>query len=167
MTQPPFPQSTPTVPAHSDPNGDQDDSQPAADVAMDPALTTIQPGGGIVMSIELAWGKLRRKYLRAFRQGFVARMEQTRQGNRGSLPFEPVDPRDLKYYRNQDTYWWAESDDPFRWRDALPFVRAGLAELILIGGGFIVLAARVGHARLVAAVPARHRLGRLGRVVLS
>ncbi len=112
--------------------------------AMDPAVTTIQPGGGVVMSIELAWGKLRRGYLRAFRKGFVRRMEATRQGNRGSLPFEPVDPRDLKYYRNQDTYWWADADDPFLWRDSLPFVRVGLAELVLIGSGFLLLAVLAG-----------------------
>ena len=92
----------------------------AAVEAMDSALTTIQPGGGVVMSIELAWGKLRRRYLHAMRPGYVKAMAETRQGNRGSLPFEPVDPRDVKYYRNQDTYWWAEPDDPFAWRDGLP-----------------------------------------------
>ena len=104
-------------------NSTESDSQPA----MDPSLTTIQPGGGIVMSIELAWGKIRRRYLRALRPGYVRRMESTRRGNRGSLPFDPVDPRDVKYYRNQETYWWDASDDPFRWRDSLPFVRVGLA----------------------------------------
>ena len=107
---------------------------------MDPQLTTIQPGGGVVMSIELAWGKLRRAILRTVRPGYVRSMAESRQGTRGSLPFEPVDPRDLKFYRNQDTYWWAESDDPFTWRDGLPFVRVGLAELILLGGGFVALA---------------------------
>lgn len=112
--------------------------------SMDPQLTTIQPGGGIVMSIELAWGKVRRAYLRAIRPGFVKRMAQTRQGSRGSIPIDPIDPRDVKYYRNQDTHWWAESDDPFAWRDSLPFVRAGLAELILIGGGFLLLAVVLG-----------------------
>ncbi len=44
--------------------------QRAAVEAMDPALTTIQPGGGVVMSIELAWGKLRRRYLHAMRPGY-------------------------------------------------------------------------------------------------
>lgn len=106
---------------------------------MDPRLTTIQPGGGIVMSIELAWGRVRRRLIRTFRPGYVERMRVLRQGSRGSLPFEPVDSRDLKYYRNQDTYWWPDSDDPFRWRDSLPFARAGLAELILIGGFFFLL----------------------------
>ncbi|MCP4888941.1 phosphatidylserine decarboxylase [Rubripirellula sp.] len=107
--------------------------------AMDPTVQTIQPGGGVVMSIELFWGRVRRGLLRTLRPGFVRRMAQTRQGERGPLPFEAIDPRDVKYYRNQPTYWWAEEDDAYAWRDSLPFVRAGLAELILLGGGSIVL----------------------------
>ncbi|MGC6447616.1 MAG: phosphatidylserine decarboxylase [Rubripirellula sp.] len=107
---------------------------------MDPRLTTIQPGGGVVMSMELAWGRVRRRLLRMFRPGYVKAMASKRQGERGSLPFEPVDPRDLKFYQNQETYWWDPSDDRFKWRDQLPFVRAGLAELIVLGGGFLLLA---------------------------
>ncbi|TWT83907.1 phosphatidylserine decarboxylase [Planctomycetes bacterium CA13] len=112
--------------------------------AMDPAVTTIQPGGGVVMSIELAWGRLRRWYLRKFRPGYVERMQKTRQGHRGPLPFDPIDSRDIKYYRNQDTYWWADADDPFQWRDALPFVRVGLAELLLLGSSFLILSILIG-----------------------
>ncbi len=111
---------------------------------MDPQLTTIQPGGGFVMSIELGWGYFRRALLRTFRRGYVERIRGLRQGTRGSLPFEPVDSRDLKFYRNQETYWWPDSDDAFRWRDALPFARAGLAELILIGGFFLLLTVVLG-----------------------
>ncbi len=118
--------------------------RPAVRVSMDPQLTTIQPGGGIVMSIELGWGYVRRWYLRKFRSGYVNRMGILRQGTRGSLPFEPVDQRDIKFYRNQETYWWPDADDDYRWRDALPFARAGLAELILISGLFLVLAAVLG-----------------------
>ena len=108
--------------------------------AMDPQMTSIQPGGGVVMSIELVWGRWRRWYLRRFRKKHVRRMAATRQGERGTLPFDPVDPRDMKYYRNQDSYWWSESDDPFTWRDHLPFVRVGLAELVLMTGGCLLLA---------------------------
>lgn len=111
---------------------------------MDPRLTTIQPGGGWVMSLELAWGYLRRRILRTLRPGYVEKMRGLRQGTRGTLPFDPVDSRDLKFYRNQETYWWPDSDDAFRWRDSLPFVRAGLAELILIGGFFFLLALLLG-----------------------
>ena len=108
---------------------------------LDPQIATIQPGGGVVMSLELAWGKVRRPLLRTLRPGYVQKMASLRQGNRGPLPFEPVDPRDLKYYRNQETYWWADADDRFRWREAIPFARAGLAELLLIGGFFLMLSA--------------------------
>ena len=118
--------------------------RPAVQVSMDPQLTTIQPGGGIVMSIELGWGFVRRWYLRKFRPGYVERMGILRQGSRGSLPFEPVDQRDIKFYRNQETYWWPEADDDYRWRDSLPFARAGLAELILISGLCLFIAAALG-----------------------
>lgn len=120
---------------------------------MDPRLTSIQPGGGVVMSIELAWGRLRRLSLRTFRPGYVERMRGLRQGSRGCLPFEPIDPRDLKYFRNQETYWWPDSDDPFRWRDSLPFVRAGLAELVLITGCCLLIAAGLGWLWWPLALP--------------
>lgn len=112
--------------------------------AMDPDVKTIQPGGGVVMSMELAWGKFRRGYLRKFRPGYVARMLDRRQGQRGDLPFDPVDSRDMKYYRNQGSYWWADADDAFMWRDSLPFVRVGLAELFILGGFFLVVAVVMG-----------------------
>lgn len=112
--------------------------------AMDPAVKTIQPGGGVVMSMELAWGKFRRAYLRKFRPGYVARMMDRRQGQRGDLPFDPVDSRDMKYYRNQGSYWWADADDAFMWRDSIPFVRVGLAELFILGGFFLFLAVAMG-----------------------
>ncbi|MEM9827001.1 MAG: phosphatidylserine decarboxylase [Planctomycetota bacterium] len=120
---------------------------------MDPKITTIQPGGGVVMSLELAWGRIRRFLYRTLRPGHVKKFADTRQGQRGNLPFDPVDPRDVKFYRNQETYWWAEDDDPYRWRDALPFVRAGLAELLLMGGGSVVLAIGLGWVWWPLALP--------------
>jgi phosphatidylserine decarboxylase len=107
---------------------------------LDPALTTIQPGGGWVMSLELAWGRLRRRWLRTLFRHHVDRMRRLRQGTQGGCPFDPVDPRDIKYYVNQSTYRWAAADDPFAWRSRLPFIRAGLAELLLIGGGLLLAA---------------------------
>lgn len=118
--------------------------RPLVEPSMDPQLTNIQPGGGVVMSLELAWGYARRWILRTFKADYVKRMEQLRQGTRGSLPFDPVDQRDLKFYRNQETYWWPETDDDFRWRDALPFARTGLAELLVLGGLFFFLAVYLG-----------------------
>ena len=107
--------------------------------AMDPAVCNIQPGNGIVMRLELAWGRWRRWWLKTFFPGYVAKMQSLRTGEQGGCPFDPIDPRDTKYYQNQGTYRWAKEYDAFRWRDRLPFVRAGLAELLLIGGFFVLL----------------------------
>ncbi len=98
---------------------------------MDPQLTSIQPGGGVVIRLELAWGVLRRSWLKMFRRGYVQRMAALRQGETNGCPHEVLDPRDLKFYRNQPGYWWRPEDDPFAGRDRWPFVRSGLAELIV------------------------------------
>jgi phosphatidylserine decarboxylase len=108
---------------------------------MDPQLTSIQPGGGVVMRLELAWGSIRRWYLKTFRPGYVSRMAALRRGDRNGCPFEVLDPRDVKFFRNQEGYWWSANDDPFAWRDRLPFARAGLMELWLISGIFLAVAA--------------------------
>jgi phosphatidylserine decarboxylase len=60
-------------------------------------------------------------------------MAQLRHGERSGAPHEILDPRDLKYCSNQCTAYWDEADDPFGWRESLPFVRWGLAELQLMG----------------------------------
>lgn len=91
------------------------------------------------MRLELAWGGFRRWYLKTFRSGYVARMRAVRRGEPAGCPHEVLDPRDLKFYRNQTTCHWDPAHDPFRWRDRLPFVRVGLCELFLIAGGFFVL----------------------------
>jgi phosphatidylserine decarboxylase len=98
---------------------------------MDPQLRWIQPGGGVVCRIELAWGHWRRFWLKTFRPGYVRRMTATRKGTANGCPHEVLDPRDLKFYRNQPGYTWEPADDPFRWRDRIPFARAGLAELLV------------------------------------
>lgn len=98
---------------------------------LDPRLTSIQPGGGVVMRLELAWGRVRRAYLKWCRRGYIARMAALRRGDYNPCPHEVLDPRDLKFHRNQGGWYWRPEDDPFRWRDRLPFARAGLAELLL------------------------------------
>jgi len=107
---------------------------------MDPGLTWDQPGGGVIVHLELAWGLLRRWWLKAFRRGYVERMRRLRKGTENRCPHEVLDPRDLKFFRNQGGYWWDKADDPFTWRDRLPFARTGLAELfvfslVFYGGG--------------------------------
>jgi phosphatidylserine decarboxylase len=109
-------------------------------------VTSIQPGGGVVIRLELTWGRLRRWYLKTFRRGYVERMRQLRKGDFNGCPHEVLDPRDLKFHVNQGGYWWEPQDDPFRGRDRLPFVRVGLAELLVFsllfyGGGALAIAA--------------------------
>jgi len=107
---------------------------------MDPQLTSIQPGGGVVIRLEQAWGYVRRWYLSRFRSTYVKRMASKRKGSFNPCPHAVLDSRDLKFYRNQGGYYWEISDDPFQWRNRLPFARDGLAELFLLGGGFATLA---------------------------
>jgi phosphatidylserine decarboxylase len=104
---------------------------------MDPHITDIQPGGGIVIGIEQFWGKFRRAWLSTCRSSYVRRMEACRQGTHNPCPHPVFDPRDLKFFRNQAGYFWKPEDDPFAWRSRLPFARDGLAELLLMGGGLL------------------------------
>ncbi|MEN6406962.1 MAG: phosphatidylserine decarboxylase [Thermoguttaceae bacterium] len=101
--------------------------------------TSIQPGGGQCYRIELAWGRFRRAWLKRFRPGYVRRMAARRRGDPTGAPHEILDPRDLKYCRNRCTCYWEPADDPFRWRDRLPFARWGLAELVLMGVPLLLL----------------------------
>jgi phosphatidylserine decarboxylase len=107
-----------------------------------PNLTSVQPGGGVCYSIELAWGRWRRWWLRTFRPGYVRRMAEKRKGNSEGAPHEILDPRDLKYCRNRCTADW--ENDPFAWRSRIGFARWGLAELQLMG--YPLLALTVGSA---------------------
>ncbi|WP_417379533.1 phosphatidylserine decarboxylase [Gimesia sp.] len=100
--------------------------------AMDPQLTTIQPGGGIIINLEMLWGRWRRFWLKTFRRGYVQKMQSKRQGDFNPCPHEVLDPRDLKYHENQGGYYWETEDDPFAYRSRLPFAREGLAELIVL-----------------------------------
>ena len=105
------------------------------------------------MRLELAWGKLRRAYLRLFRRGYVERMAAQRLGDCPDCPHDIVDPRDLKFYRNTCGYYFRQEDDPFHWRESTGFARPGLAELVL----FSALCLTVMFVSLVA-VNFVHRL---------
>jgi len=105
-------------------------------------FSSVQPGGGLCYRIELAWGRWRRWWLKRFRPGYVHRMARCCRGDSAGAPHEILDPRDLKYCRNRCRCDWDE--DPFGWRERLPFARWGLAELQLLGWpllGLTVLAA--------------------------
>ncbi len=110
---------------------------------MSPEILSIQPGGGVCMRLELAWGRCRRRYLKTFRPGYVARMRALRRGDPDGCPHEVLDPRDLKFFRNQGDCHWAREDDRFAWRDRLPFARAGLAELLVMSVSMLLIAAAV------------------------
>ena len=75
---------------------------------MDPKLTSIQPGGGPIYRLELAWGRVRRWYLKAFRPRYLVRMRMRRRGDFNGCPHEVLDPRDVKFFRNikhTDAHW--------------------------------------------------------------
>jgi phosphatidylserine decarboxylase len=110
-------------------------AQRAALEPMDPAVTSIQPGGGWCMRLELGWGYVRRFLLKLSRPKYLKRMQGLRQCEPTGVPHEVLDPRDMKFYVNQGVRVWAEKDDPFAWRERLGFVRDGLAELVVLGGG--------------------------------
>jgi phosphatidylserine decarboxylase len=103
---------------------------PAAPPLTAAPLTSTQPGGGLCMGLELAWGRWRRAWLRRFRPGYVRRMAALRQGECPGCTHDVIDPRDLKFYRNVCGYWFREEDDRFRWRGRLRLARAGLAEVV-------------------------------------
>jgi phosphatidylserine decarboxylase len=71
-------------------------------------------------------------------------MAARRQGDAAGAPHEILDPRDLKYCSNQCTARWHPEDDPFAWRDRLPVVRWGLAELQIGGWPLVGLALALG-----------------------
>lgn len=108
-------------------------------------IDSVQPGGGVCYGIELAWGRWRRWYLQRFRRGYVRQMAATRLGSCQGAPHEILDPRDLKYCRNLCTCRWATHDDPFAWRERLPFARWGLAELQLMGWPLLALTILLGY----------------------
>lgn len=107
-------------------------------------LQSVQPGGGVCYQIELAWGRLRRWYLRTFRRGYIARIAEKQEGSTVGAPHKVLDPRDLKYCRNQCSADWQKEDDPFAWRDRLPFARWGLAELQIMGWPLLAITILVG-----------------------
>jgi phosphatidylserine decarboxylase len=112
------------------------------------------------MRWEIAWGRLRRKWLRRIRPGYVRRMKEKRRGNCPGCTHDIIDPRDLKYVRNVCGYWFAEEDDPFRWRGRLGLARMGLAEVVcfsVLFAGIAILVALGGvvlHPVFWLALPA-------------
>src|SRR5581483_12060863 len=116
-------------------------SEPPLRIGQPP--TSVQPGGGWVVQFELAWGRLRRAWLRAVRPGYVRRMAEKRQGQCPGCNHDIIDPRDLKYTRNVCGYWFRPEDDPFRQRERLGLARYGLAEVVVFTSLYLVASAIV------------------------
>ena len=130
------------MPADSEPIASITSSPSSQRAAIEPLpseIKSIQPGGGACMRIELVWGVFRRVIIKTFCRGFVRRMAEQRRGDNRGCPHEVLDPRDVKFFRNQGGYYWLPAADPFAWRDRLPVARAGLAELLIIGGSFFLI----------------------------
>ncbi len=122
-------------------------------------IRSVQPGGGACYSIELAWSRWRRWWLKTFRPGYVRAMAESRLGSGAGAPHEVLDPRDLKYCRNICDYTWPDAEDYFNRQRSLPCAPWGAAELLLMGGPLlmlIVLPAVIlpGPWKLVALSPA-------------
>jgi phosphatidylserine decarboxylase len=94
-------------------------------------ITSAQPGGGLCYSLELAWGRLRRAWLRLFCRDYVAKMAELRQGDCPNCPHDVIDSRDLKFFRNVCGWYFRPEDDPYTWRGKLGLARPGLAELVV------------------------------------
>jgi phosphatidylserine decarboxylase len=103
-------------------------------------IGSAQPGGGLCFGLELAWGRLRRAWLRRFRPGYVRRMAQRLQGECPGCPHDVIDARDLKFHRNVCGYWFGPQDDRFAWRGRLGLARAGLAEVVCFSAVLLALA---------------------------
>ena len=149
MTAPQQPPANSEAPAYDTLRGsavaDHSDSplhrEPPAQVGEDAGLLSIQPGGGVCMQVELAWGRLRRRYLKTFRRGYVARMRAARLGDASRCPIEVIDSRDVKFFQNRCDVRWPTELERFAWRDRLPFARPGLAELLIFSAILLVLTA--------------------------
>ena len=108
-------------------------------------INSTQPGGGVCYSIELAWGRWRRWYLQAVSAAAMSSgWPALRHGDPTGCPHEILDPRDLKFCRNQTDCHWDAADDPFRWRERIPFARWGLAELQLMGWPLLAITVAAG-----------------------
>jgi len=121
--------------------------------------TCSQPGGGWGMSVEMAWARVRRTLLRAFRPGYVRRMRELRLGTCDRHDRAVIDARDLKYIRPGCEFSFPPGTQPHPCQPFLGFARFGLCELLVItllylccAGGLITAALLVHWAFWIALV---------------
>lgn len=128
MTDSPIEPPTLEASASSTPGPVMPEVQPLPD-----NITSVQPGGGVIVHLELKWGELRRQLLKSLFPSYVIEMKSRLKGDPTTCPVEVIDSRDLKYYRNVSNCYFEPKDDPFAWRSGIPFARAGFMELVLLG----------------------------------
>lgn len=111
------------------------------------AVTSIQPGGGFCIGLELFWDRVRRAYLRALRPGYVARMATLRQGACEDCAHDVIDARDVKFHRPVCGYTFRDEDNAFAWRGRLKLAQTGLAEVVVaLFVGAVIMAALIAAA---------------------
>src|SRR5262245_6536679 len=101
--------------------------------------TSVQPGGGTCMAIELCWARFRKFWLRKLCPSYVQAMQAKRQGECPNCPHDIIDARDLKYTRNVCGYSFKPEDDEYAYRNVVPFARHGFAEMFLFTIAFLIL----------------------------
>ncbi len=101
--------------------------------------TSVQPGGGTCMAIELAWARFRKWWLRKLCPGYVQAMQAKRIGACPNCPHDIIDARDLKFTRNVCGYSFRPEDDAYAYRNRLGFARHGFAEMTLFTLAFLFL----------------------------
>src|SRR5476651_2056176 len=101
--------------------------------------SSVQPGGGTCMAIELCWARFRKFWLRKLNPGYVQAMQAKRQGECANCTHDIIDSRDLKYTRNVCGYSFRPEDDPYAYRNRLGFARHGFAEMFLFTLGYLIV----------------------------
>ncbi len=113
---------------------------PAEIFPMPKPVTSVQPGGGRIMALELKWGVARRWLLRTFWPGYVRDMRARLVGDPALCPVEVIDDRDLKFHRNVAGVSVRPEDNLHAWRSRLPFARMGHAEMLAFAGTPLLVA---------------------------
>jgi phosphatidylserine decarboxylase len=118
----------------------KNDLQPPKADATSFSMSSIQPGGGRIMELELFWGKLRRWFLKTFFPKYVADSKSRLNGDPKLCPHDVIDSRDLKFHRNIVDCHFEEKDDLFAWRKNIPMATDGFFEMLVFAGPPLLIA---------------------------
>jgi phosphatidylserine decarboxylase len=93
-------------------------------------VRTVQPGGGPVAALALAWGRLRRAWLRAGRPRYVRELEALRTRQCPGCTHDVVDGRDLLWVQNVCAVRLPAARTVSPFRDRFGLVRLGRADVL-------------------------------------